>query len=823
MASNYDNYSHIELIRELHIRDRRIDLLKQELQAIMPTAQSIENSGDNQKFTQEMLTSVNESLSSGNSELNVKTLELTCRLEDISNLLASSGIATLFVDHQLQILCFTPAIIPSIKLTPKDIGQPLYSKVSCLGQYCCLEEDIKAVLDTHVPHESELQTEPDVWYLLRIIPYRILNNSIEGAAITFVDITQSKLAEEELQRNETRLQAIFDTASNGIITINQSGSISTFNPAAELMFGYTEAEVIGRNISELMPSPYREQHDAFLAFYLKSGKLPLIGKSLDVVGQRKEGATFPMNLSIAEFFDGNERFFTGIVQDISDRKTAEMALLESEELLTYAMDASGLGIWDWDIVNGWAMHNYKWFELLGLSRDDTAGSPKFCTTLLHQDDREAVFDRIQQALEGDGRYRSEHRLRRTDGQFIWVLERGSVVKRDEQGKPQRMVGSFADITERKQLEMALRESEARFRQITESLPQLIWTCEPDGACDYLSRQWIQFTGIPSADQLGFNWLRQIHPADKKGLLQHWMAAVEGGTPYNVEYRIRCHDGSYYWFNGRAIPLRNETGQIQKWFGSSTDITERKLAEQQLREHQNQYERLLKLEVASQTVAAIAHELNQPLNAAASFTDAALRFLNAGNPKPEQLSEALEQSAQQIQRGGQVIHELCRFLQVQETITEHFDLSLLVTKVLNNFEMDNNFAGFSVTAEFEKELPSVRANEIQIEKVLNNLLRNGLEAMQEAELDEGAVSLMVYFSDREGFAQITISDNGPGLSEETLKHLFQPFFTTKPKGLGIGLALSRAMVEAQGGELWVEQVTSQAIFHLILPFAKEHLS
>ena len=108
--------------------------------------------------------------------------------------------------------------------------------------------------------------------------------------------------------------------------------------------------------------------------------------------------------------------------------------------------------------------------------------------------------------------------------------------------------------------------------------------------------------------------------------------MEGGTPYNVEYRIRCHDGSYYWFNGRAIPLRNEAGQILKWFGSSTDITERKLAEQQLREHQNHYERLLKLEVASQTVAAIAHELNQPLNAAASYTDAALRFLQCRKSK-----------------------------------------------------------------------------------------------------------------------------------------------------------------------------------------------
>ena len=112
------------------------------------------------------------------------------------------------------------------------------------------------------------------------------------------------------------------------------------------------------------------------------------------------------------------------------------------------------------------------------------------------------------------------------------------------------------------------------------------------------------------------------------------------------------------------------------------------------------------------------------------------FCNAGNPKPEQLSEALEQSAQQIQRGGQVIHELCRFLHTQETITEHFDLNALVAKLLHNFEMDGQFRQILSDSRTTKELPAVRANEIQIEKVLNNLVRNGLEAMQEAGLDEG---------------------------------------------------------------------------------------
>jgi PAS domain S-box-containing protein len=948
MAKNYDSYSHEELIRELHLRDRRIDLLKLELQPIVPTSQPVENSDDNQKSAKKKLTSINENLSSGNSELDVKTPKLTsCSMEDMSNLLASTGIATLFVDQQLHILCFTPAIIPSIKLTPSDIGHPFGSIVSRLGEYDCLEEDIQTVLDTRVSHELELQATSDVWYLLRITPYRILNDTIEGAAITFVDITerkrlegqyyecderlhsiveqtivgiaqvdvmghylfvndqyckflgyareellrlsmqemtdpddlpyimklfqalvddgadfhierryrrkdgsilwvrncvngirdkagkvqsvvaiciditQSKLAEEKLQHNQARLKAIVDTASNGIITINQSGFISTFNTAAERMFDYAEAEVIGRNISELMPSPYREQHDDYLALYLKSGKSKLIGKSRDVLGQRKDGSTFPMSLGIGEFFDRHERIFTGIVQDISDRKTAEMSLRESEERFRSIFEQAGVGAAIIDSRTGRFLRtNRKYAEIVGLGINEMLATS--FKEITYPDDLQSDLDNMERLKNGlISEFSMEKRYIHKNGSIVWVSLTVSPMWAEGHDLRQH-IAIVSDITERKQLEVALRESEARFRQITESLPQLIWTCKPDGSCDYLSRQWIQFTGIPAADQLGFNWLRQIHPADKKGLLEQWNKAVEGGTPYNVEYRIRCHDVSYYWFNGRAIPLRNEAGQILKWFGSSTDISERKLAERQLREHQNHYERLLKLEVANQTVAAIAHELNQPLNAAASYTDAALRFLQSGNPKPGQLSEALEQSAQQIQRSGQVIHELCRFLLTQETITERIDLNEMVAKILRNFELDGQFGRFSATAELAKELPAVRANEIQIEKVLNNLIRNGLEAMQETELEKGCVHMTVRSSDREGFAQITICDNGPELSENTLRHLFHPFFTTKPKGLGIGLALSRAIIEAQGGELWVEQVTTPTTFHLILPFAKEPL-
>jgi len=162
-----------------------------------------------------------------------------------------------------------------------------------------------------------------------------------------------------------------------------------------------------------------------------------------------------------------------------------------------------------------------------------------------------------------------------------------------------------DITERKRAEEKLRESEIRFRQIAESLPQLVWTCEPDGPCDFLSRQWIEYTGVPVEEQLGSGWLNQIHPEDRARLMEAWQAAVAAGSVFQIEFRIRRHDGVYRWFDTRAVPLRTDEGRIVKWFGSNTDITERKESEEKLQSQ------LARLDLLSRTTRAIGERQDLP--------------------------------------------------------------------------------------------------------------------------------------------------------------------------------------------------------------------
>src|SRR5205085_5189581 len=139
-------------------------------------------------------------------------------------------------------------------------------------------------------------------------------------------------------------------------------------------------------------------------------------------------------------------------------------------------------------------------------------------------------------------------------------------------------GLNQDITRQRRTEEALRESEQRWRSLTEALPQLVWSATPDGTCDYFSMQWTQHTGVPESDLLGWRWLEVLHPDDREPTRKLWTDSVMGRGPYDVEYRVRRLDGVYRWFKTRGVPIRNSENNIFKWFGTCTDITDAKQAE-----------------------------------------------------------------------------------------------------------------------------------------------------------------------------------------------------------------------------------------------------
>jgi len=248
------------------------------------------------------------------------------------------------------------------------------------------------------------------------------------------------------------------------------------------------------------------------------------------------------------------------------------------------------------------------------------------------------------------------------------------------------------------------------------------------------------------------------------------------------------------------------------------ISARRSQEAALKALRTEMEELSKLHVASQTAAAIAHELNQPLNALTSYSEAALRLLRTGNPAPEKLQAALEGGAAQAQRAGQVVRELLLFFQGRDAPVEAVDLNQAILRALAVAEASGH-GGFLATVDVPADLRQVKANRLQVEKVLVNLVSNGVDAMRAAGVSPQPITITVRPGSDDTRAQVTVRDNGVGLSEEAVRRVFEPFYTTKPRGIGMGLAISRALVETNGGRLWCEAAPGRGgIFHFTLPFA-----
>src|SRR5262249_23743204 len=182
-------------------------------------------------------------------------------------------------------------------------------------------------------------------------------------------------------------------------------------------------------------------------------------------------------------------------------------------------------------------------------------------------------------------------------------------------------GTCTDVTASKQLEERLRESEQRWRSLTEALPQLVWSATPDGACDYFSTQWTEHTGVPESDLLGWRWLVTLHPDDREPTRRLWTDSVAGRRPYDVEYRVRRSDGVYRWFKTRGTPIRDRQGRIFKWFGTCTDITDAKLAAEELRLAKEAAESANRAK--DEFLANVSHEIRTPMNAILGMTDLAL--------------------------------------------------------------------------------------------------------------------------------------------------------------------------------------------------------
>lgn len=527
-------------------------------------------------------------------------------------------------------------------------------------------------------------------------------------------------------------------------------------------------------------------------------------------------------------FDGGYRWFliranavrdeSGSVQrwcgtniDIEDRRRAEQAVRASEQHFRLLFDSVPALLTTTTPAGEVESVNQSLLGYLGKSLEEIRAWQ--LNDVLHPDDLERVIDQWRAAIASGQRYDLDLRLRRADGVYRW-FHYVAVPLRDIDGELIRWYAVLSDIDRLKQSEAAARSSEHRVRLIVDSVPGMLFTTTPQGEVEFVNRRLLDYFGRSLEELQAWKQAEWVHPEDLPRTMMEWQRGVTSGQPYDFEERLRRADGAYRWFHFRAAPLRDADGQITRWYGLLTDIEDLKRADEALRSAQMRLSRATHLAALSELSASIAHEVNQPLAAVVTNANACLRWLSADPPN---LERAVLSAARIIRDGNgaaEVITRMRSLFKRAPPVKQPLDLNETIREVCDLAAEDARARGIQLQTDLQHDLPHVTADRVQIQQVIANIARNGMDAMNTVTRPK-----QLTITSRSTAEELVVSviDAGEGLIESEL--LFEPLYTTKPNGMGMGLAICRSIIEAHGGRLWMQRNPSHgATFSFALALA-----
>jgi PAS domain S-box-containing protein len=601
------------------------------------------------------------------------------------------------------------------------------------------------------------------------------------------------------------------------------------------------------------------------------------------------------------------------------QRTAELAAANDELQLRVSMlQQIPVAAWSVEPDGTPDIVNHRWLEYTGQTLDYVRSTPEAWMATLHPEDRERAATVYWDGIRSGQGFTMEARFRRAqDGTYRWHLNR-AVALRDAAGKITRFVATSTDIEDQKQSQRSLTS-------IINAMPTLLASARPDGWGDFFNQRWLDYTGLNAEQLQGWGWATPLHPDDVE-LLKTWRSSLVSGAPLEAEARMRRFDGVYRWFVFRGNPLRDESGRIVKWYGTSIDIDDRKRAESELQrkeaflaeaqrvsmtgsftwrldtdeiafseqlyrifefdpnspvtlaqigtrvhpddiplmfekmelarsgvndlnyeirlrmpdgrikylrtdaygsrdrdgrleylgaiqdvtERQLSEEALgrLRSELAHMTrvmtmgqlTASIAHEVNQPLSGIITNASTCLRMLAADPPNIDGALETTRRTIRDGNRASEVITRLRALYSNKEGAPESMDLNEATQEViiLSLSELQKN--RIILRPEFTEELPLVTGDRVQLQQVIMNLLRNASDAM--SGVDDRPRELTIRTEWEEGDrVRLTVRDAGAGFDPRAMDRLFEAFYTTKNDGMGMGLSVSRSIIESHQGRLW----------------------
>jgi len=443
--------------------------------------------------------------------------------------------------------------------------------------------------------------------------------------------------------------------------------------------------------------------------------------------------------------------------------------------------------------------NQAWLDYTGLTIERSLGDGWRCA--IYSDDVARFEDGWNKAMAERGPAQTVLGLRRHDGVFTTTIVNLMPLYEPSGGVRQWHVSTSFGNTPIS-LEGAREEEllDERWRTIIDALPICAWMTARDGPAEFLNKCWLEYTGLSMQEAVGYSWEAVLHPDDFGPLFEYWMDMIRTGRAGEYEARLKRHDGEYRWFLFRGAPFLDSTGSVVKWFGVNIDVHERKNAEAALRRTEAALTRANQLASIGELTASIAHEINQPLVAVVANAEAALKWLDRPEPNLGGARQALQRIARDGDDAGEIVRRVRALFRRTAPLTTEHSLEDLVAEVLKLLQNDTIRRRVKVEVAIEEGLPTVQCDRLQIQQVLMNLIMNAMDALDAAPHGERTVRI---FSNPDGgdCVVLGIRDYGEGVRDPT--RLFETFFTTKEKGLGLGLPISRSIIEAHGGQLWLE--------------------
>jgi PAS domain S-box-containing protein len=678
------------------------------------------------------------------------------------------------------------------------------------------------------------------------LPYRLLSLTAFaslGLIVCWLSASRRKV-EEALRENQQRWRSLTEALPQLVWGARPDGWCDYFSTQWTNYTGIGESDLLGWR---WMDSLHPDDREPTRKFWTESvaGRQPYdveyrVRRSDGTYGWFKTRGT-PIRDS-----DGTIVKWFGTCTDITDRKVAEQTLKDQEMELRQARDLleirvmertkelrrneaylaeaqklSKTGSFGWNVSDGEIYWTEEAFRIFECGRE-TKPVIELILERTHPEDRASVQQAIDRVSQNTKDLDVEHRLLMRDGSVKHVHVVGHLLETGQPGKTE-LVGAITDITERKRAEAVLRQTEAYLEeaQRLSHTGSWAWNVARRENIHWSQEQYQLFGLDPKSDSPSFEAaFQRIHPEDQSTFNKVLERAIRESSDFEVDFRIVLPDGSTKYIRSVGHPVFSASGELVEFVGTGIDMTERRQAEKErerLRQVEADLAHISRATTMGELTASLAHEINQPIAAAATDAKTCLRWLAREQPDIGEARESAARMVNAVTRAADIISRLRQLFKKGTPQTNLVDVSEVIQEMVVLLRSEASRHSVSILTELSEDLPRAVTDRVQLQQVLMNLMLNGIEAMQDTKT-ERQLTIKSVIAER-GQLLISVTDTGVGVSEEQADEIFNAFFSTKAQGTGMGLSISRSIVESHGGRLWATSNSGRgATFSFTLPGA-----